>query len=92
MLVAKLENLFLIPNFVKAAEYAHNADADTVYVFALSVVNIAMAKLVIPEIERAKLYSKNTEWSYKILGGRDRHIIPAYVAEMVRIQSQQSSQ
>jgi hypothetical protein len=82
MPVAKIET-FDIENFVKAAFYSHNENLDTIYVIARGL-NVGLAKLVVSEIEKAKLYLKNTEWEYNTVG-RQKGQLRTYIAEMHKV-------
>lgn len=83
MPVAKLGVHFDIANFVKAASHCHFSNMDTIYVLARGM-NVAIAKLVVSEIEKANLYSKSNEWEYKIVGIKKPQL-SSYIAELLRV-------
>jgi hypothetical protein len=82
MPVAKIKT-FDIANFVKAASYSHTDNIDTIYVIARGL-NVGLAKLVVSEIEKAKLYLKNTDWEYNTVG-RKKGQLRTYIAEMHKV-------
>ena len=83
MPIAKVGRSFDISNFTKAASYCHAQNIDTVYVVALGT-KVGLAKLAISEIEKEKLYVKNTDWEYNIVG-RKRGKLKSYVAELTKV-------
>ena len=86
MPVARLDKSFDIDNFTKQATRALRDDIDTIYVLARGA-NVVLAKLVVSEIEKARLYLKNIEWEYKSFFERKMGQIQYYVAEMSRVPS-----
>jgi len=73
---------FDISKFLKAASTCHQENIDVVYVLARGM-NVILAKLVVSEIEKTKLYFKNGDWEYEIVGRRPR--LRAYVAELSKV-------
>jgi hypothetical protein len=86
MPVAKLDRSFNIENFVKSASYDFRDDVETIYVVARGA-NTAIAKLVVSEIEKTKMYLKNIEWEYKMFSEKRMGQVQHYVGEMVRVPS-----
>jgi hypothetical protein len=85
MPVAKITS-FDPANFIKSASYHYSQNVDTVYILARGR-NVALAKLVVSEIEKAKLYLKNKDWEYSVFVGGIRGQLPHYVAELSRAPS-----
>lgn len=81
--VAKLGKTFDISNFIRAASYSHADNVDIIYVVARGM-NVEVAKLVVSEIENAKLYLKSTDWEYNIVG-RKKGQLRSYVAELMKV-------
>lgn len=80
--VAKREK-FNIARFTWAVSRCHHENIDTIYVLARGM-NVVLAKLVISEIEKARLYLKNTDWEYNIVG-RKKGRLESYVAELTKV-------
>jgi DNA-binding protein len=83
MPVAKLTRNFDIDNFVKAASHCLDENIDTIYVVARGR-NVVVARLVVSEIEKAKLYFKNKDWEYNVVG-RGKGQLRCYLAELSRV-------
>jgi hypothetical protein len=86
LLVARARRLtrdFDISSFVRIASLKRQKGIDKVYVLARGS-NVGLAKLIISEIEKAKLYLKNKEWEYTSVGPRldKSKTVTYYVAEL----------
>jgi len=82
MPVAKILT-FDVSHFVNRASTAHADDINTIYAVALGA-NVELARIVVEEIEKAKLYNKKVESEYKIMGRKNTHI-RAYVSELSKL-------
>lgn len=80
--VAKFER-FNISNFLKAVSRCNDENIDIIYVLARGR-NVVLAKFVISEIEKTKLYLKNKDWEYNIIGRRKAKL-RTYVAELSKV-------
>lgn len=82
MPIAKLTKAFDVSKVLKSASYLFADNIDTVYVLARGL-NTEVAKSAVSEIEKAKLYLKNTDWEYNIAGRKGQ--IRSYVAELKKV-------
>jgi hypothetical protein len=83
MPVAKITSSFDPANFVKAASHSFDENIEIIYVVARGM-NVAIAKLVVSEIEKAKLYFKNKDWEYTVIG-RTTGQLKSYLAELSKV-------
>jgi hypothetical protein len=83
MPVAKITSRFDPANFVKAASHSFDENIEIIYVVARGM-NVAIAKLVVSEIEKAKLYFKNKDWEYTVIG-RTTGQLKSYLAELSKV-------
>lgn len=83
MPIAKIGRSFDISKFVKTASYHYDQNIDVMYVVSLGM-KVGLAKLAVSEIEKAKLYVKNKDWEYNIVG-RKKAKLKSYVAELTKV-------
>lgn len=80
--VAKLER-FDISNFLQAARRHYNEDTETLYVLARGS-NVALAKLVISEIQKSNLYAQCKDWEYETIRPNAKKT-RTYVSEISKV-------
>lgn len=80
--VARLGTVFDPSRYVNRALECFEEGIGTLYVLARGL-NVELAKLVIEEIEKAKLYIKREEWEFKI--PKRRGGIKSYVGVLVKV-------
>jgi len=83
MPIAKIGRSFDISKFVKTASHLYDQNMDVIYIVSLGM-KVGLAKLAISEIEKAKLYVKNKDWEYNIVG-RKKGKLKSYVAELTKV-------